>query len=178
MPEAEPQRIVVVSSASGSGKTTVARALAARLGTEHVELDALVHGPGWIETPDDELRARIEPVVASAAWVIDGSYQRKLGDLVLGAATTIVWLDLPLHTKMRRLWRRTLGRIHGELELWNDNVETWRGAFWGRESLFVWALRSHFRHRRDWPRRFDGDRRLVRLRSEEAAREWLERLLA
>jgi hypothetical protein len=21
-----------------------------------VELDALVHGPGWVETPDDELR--------------------------------------------------------------------------------------------------------------------------
>jgi hypothetical protein len=24
-------------------------------------------------------------------------------------------------------------------------------AFWGRESLFVWAFRSHFRRRREWP---------------------------
>ena len=28
-------------------------------------------------------------------WVIDGNYESKLGELVLGQADTIVWLDLP-----------------------------------------------------------------------------------
>jgi hypothetical protein len=45
-------------------------------------MDALVHGPGWTETPDDELRAKVEPLVRSDGWVIDGHYERKLGDLV------------------------------------------------------------------------------------------------
>jgi AAA domain len=39
-----PPKIAVVGT-SGSGKTTVARELARRLGVPHVELDALYHGP-------------------------------------------------------------------------------------------------------------------------------------
>jgi hypothetical protein len=35
-------------------------------------------------------------------------------------------------------------------------------------------VRGHFRHRRDWPRRFGEDPRFVRLRSVAEARDWLE----
>jgi adenylate kinase family enzyme len=145
------RRVVVVASASGNGKTTLGRELARRLGVPFVELDALVHGPGWVETPDGELRAAVEPIVASDGWVIDGAYERKLGDLVLAAADTVVWLDLPIRVWMPRLVRRTMRRIRGREQLWNDNRETFRTAFWGRESLFAWAFRSHFARRRDWP---------------------------
>ena len=40
------------------------RELAGRLGIRHLETDGLVHGPGWTETPDAELRAAIEPDTA------------------------------------------------------------------------------------------------------------------
>jgi hypothetical protein len=43
------RKIAVTASASGSGKSTVGRALAERLGVPCVELDALVHGPNWTE---------------------------------------------------------------------------------------------------------------------------------
>ena len=72
-----------MASASGNGKTTLGRELARRLGVPFVEMDALVHGPGWVDIPDDELRAQVEPIVASDGWVIDGPYRGKLGDLVL-----------------------------------------------------------------------------------------------
>jgi hypothetical protein len=75
--------------------------------------------------------------------------------------------------KLRRLWRRTMHRIRDQVELWSGNRESWGGAFWGRESLFAWTVRAHFRHRRHWPRRFDGDPRLVRVRSTEEAQRWL-----
>jgi hypothetical protein len=66
------RRVVVIASASGNGKTTFAGARAVRLGVPCVELDALVHGPGWVETPDDELRRRLAPTLARDGRVIEG----------------------------------------------------------------------------------------------------------
>ena len=63
------RKIVVVASVSGNGKTTLGRRLADRLDVPLVELDALVHGPGWAETPNDELRARLEPLLRREGWV-------------------------------------------------------------------------------------------------------------
>jgi len=124
------RRVAVIASASGNGKTTLARELAGRLDLSFVELDALVHGPGWVETPDAELRRLVEPVVRSEGWVIDGAYLRKLGTLVLDAADTIVWLDLPMRVWMWRLLRRTLRRLSGREQLWNGNRESLRTAVW------------------------------------------------
>jgi adenylate kinase family enzyme len=166
------RRVAVIASASGNGKTTLGRALAARLGVPFVELDALVHGPNWTETPDAELRALVEPIVRSDGWVIDGTYRRKLGMLVFDAADTIVWLDLPLRVWVPRLLRRTFRRLAGRERLWNDNRETLRSAFWGRESLFGFALEMHFRRRRQFPAELAGYP-VVRLRSVAEVRAWL-----
>lgn len=170
-------RRVNVKGTSGSGKTTFARELARRLDVPFVELDALHHGPNWAEPTNDEFRARVREAMEAApdGWVIDGNYESKLGETVLGEADTIVWLDPPLGLKLRRLWRRTSHRIRNDVELWNGNKETWWNAVCGPQSLFGWMLRTHFRQRREWPRRFGGDPRFVRLRSAAEARAWLER---
>jgi adenylate kinase family enzyme len=170
-------RRVNVKGTSGSGKTTFGQELARRLGVPFVELDALHHGPNWAEPTNEEFRARVRAAIDTApeGWVIDGNYDSKLGETVLGAADTIVWLDLPLPLKLRRLWRRTSHRICNDVELWNGNKESWWNAVVGPESLFFWMLRTHVGHRREWPRRFAGDPRFVRLRSDAEARAWLER---
>jgi adenylate kinase family enzyme len=144
-------KVAIISSASANGKTTLGRELARQLDVRFVELDALVHGPGWVETPDDELRAQVEPIVQSDGWVIDGVYRGKLGDLVLRSADLVVWLDLPIRVWVPRLLRRTMRRIRGREQLWNGNQETLANVFWGSDSLFVFAVRSHFRRRRDYP---------------------------
>lgn len=158
------RKVAVIASASGNGKTTLGRELARRLDVPFVELDALVHGPDWVETPDEVLRAKVEPIVTSDGWVIDGTYQRKLGDLVLRSAEVVVWLDLPMRIWLPRLIRRTTRRLRGREQLWNGNRESLLGVIWGRESLFGWALRSHFRRRRQWPQRLSGYP-VVRLRT-------------
>lgn len=167
-----PRRIVITASASGNGKTTLGREVAARLGVPFIEMDALVHGPGWLETPDAELRETLEPIISTGEWVIDNPYQRKLGPLVLDAADLVVWLDLPLRVWLPRLARRTVRRAIGREELWNGNRESLRGALWGRESLFGYALSQHAARRRRWPAELEGYR-VVRLQSPRAVEDWL-----
>jgi adenylate kinase family enzyme len=166
------RKVAIIASASGNGKTTLGRELAARLGVPFVELDALVHGPGWTETSDEELQRIVAPIVASDGWVIDGTYQRKIGRLVLDAAETVVWLDLPLRIWLLRLVRRSARRLRGGEPLWNDNRETLRSLLWGRESLFGYALTSHFRRRREWPAELAGHP-VVRLRTPAEVERWL-----
>lgn len=166
-----------IQGISGSGKTTLGAALAERLGVPHLETDALVHGPDWAETPDDELRAALEEFMRADGWVIDSDYRRKLGTFVLERADTVVWLDLPLHVCLRRLWGRTIPRIRGRQELWNGNLESWRAAFWGWDSLFVYAVRKHGSQRRTLPEMLARPElahlKVVRLRSPDAVKKWL-----
>lgn len=167
------RRVLVLGSASGNGKTTFGRALAERLDVPFVELDAIVWRPGWTELPDDELSAHVESIVAGAGWVIDGSYQRKIGDLVIRHADTVVWLDLPMRVWLPRLVRRTLRRITGRERLWNDNRETVRNVLFAKDGLFLYAFRSHFRRRKVWPEAL-APYNTVRLRSTEEVDRWLE----
>ncbi len=169
-------RKINVKGTSGAGKSTFGAELARRLGLAYVELDALHHGPNWSEPTAEEFRDRVREAMAAApqGWVIDGNYDTKLGDTVVGAADTVVWLDLPLAVKLPRLWHRTLHRIRDDVELWSGNRETWRDQFASRHSIFFWTIRSHVEHRREWPPRFDRDPRLVRLRSATEVRRWLD----
>lgn len=166
------RRVSIQSTASSSGKTTLGRELARRLDVPFVELDALHHGPGWTEATAEELRAKVEPIVAGDGWVIDGGYWGKIGDLVLRNADIVVWLDLPVRVWLSRLIRRTVRRVIRREELWNGNRETARKFLFSRESLLWYALRNHPRHRRDYPKRL-APYEVVRLRTPKEVERWL-----
>jgi hypothetical protein len=174
----ERPRKIVIKGTSGAGKTTLGGELGRRLGLPFVELDALAQGPNWQVASPHELRASVDAALAGRdRWIVDGNYDSRLGDFVNAQADLVVWLDLPLGVKLRRLLRRTHRRVSRREALWNGNRETWLGAFWGRESLFVWMLRAHFRHRREFPARFAG-KNVVRLRSPAEVERWLATLAA
>jgi adenylate kinase family enzyme len=174
------KRISVIGGCC-TGKTTTSRALAARLGVPHVELDALHHDAGWQEAPADVLLARVEAALAAASdgWVADGNYHGKLGTYVLERADTVVFLDLPQRTAFRRVLWRTLSRVVSGKELWNGNRETLRNAF-SRDSIVLWVITNHRSHRTKWPERVAPFNHLdvVRLRSPREVREFLQSIQA
>ena len=145
------RRVVVITSAAGSGGTTFARTLAGLLDVQFVELDAIHWQPGWAELDADEFRRRVEPIVAEENWVIDGRYRGKLGDLVFDRADTVVWIDLPRRVWLPRLVGRTLSRVVRRQELWNGNRESLRNVFLRRDSLILFALRNERRRRKRYP---------------------------
>jgi adenylate kinase family enzyme len=174
-------RRVSVIGGSCTGKTTLSRELAQTLGVPHIELDALHHDAGWQEAPADVLRARVDAAFAAApdGWVVDGNYHGKLGTYVLERADTVVFLDLPQRTALRRVAWRTLRRSVTREELWNGNRESFRIAF-SRDSIVWWVIRNHGSHRKKWPERVAPLTHLqvIRLRSAGQVRDWLQSIQA
>lgn len=174
------KRIAVVGT-TGSGKTTLARQLARSLELKHVEIDALHWGPQWMPVPDDVFRQRVGDALQEESWVIDGNY-RKVRDIIWPQAETIVWLDYPLIVILWRLFRRAIRRTTTQELLWGTNRETWRGQFFSRDSLFVWALQTYKRHRQEYPEFFarpeHAHLRVVHLRSVRQTKKWLREVTA
>lgn len=173
-----PDRFVVIGT-SGAGKTTIAKRIARILGLSHVEFDAYRHGPNWAETPDDLFKERLREALQGEAWVADGNYGVARG-VVWPRATTLVWLDYPINVVMWRLFWRTMRRgVLGE-ELWNGNRERLWWHFFSRQSLFLWALQTHWRRRRTVPPLLAQPEHLhlnvVRLCSPKATERWLATL--
>jgi len=138
-------RRIVVFGQSGSGKTTVGRAIAQALGVPHIELDALYHQPNWQPTPDEEFRAKVTATLDAhrEGWVVEGNY-RVIREITLPRADTIVRLRLPFRVVYTRLVKRTLRRMWMREELWNGNRESFRMSFTSRDSILLWGI-SHWR---------------------------------
>ena len=64
-------RIVVVGN-SGSGKSTVARALGEKLEFPVLELDSIYHLKGWEPLSEEEFRVKLADFALNQEWVIDG----------------------------------------------------------------------------------------------------------
>lgn len=164
----------------GSGKSTLAEAAAGRIGARYVDLDPLFWGPNWTPRPDEVFRAAVDAATAEDAWVIGANYSR-VRDLVWGRAQAVVWLDLPLALVLRRLLSRTVKRVVTGEELWNGNRETWRAAFFSRESLFPFSVRQHGQFRRELPALLAAPEwrhlKVWRLRSAAHVAGWLEELV-
>jgi adenylate kinase family enzyme len=135
----------------GSGKTTFARALAAKLGVPQIELDALNWQAGWVEADLEDFRAQVASALEADGWVVDGNYRSKLGTYVLDRADLVVWLDLPLPIVLWRVLSRTVRRVWTREPLWGNNLETLRNSFLTRDALWWWAVKTHFRWRRRLP---------------------------
>ena len=166
-------RIAIVGT-TGSGKTSLAGELSTRLRVPHVELDALFWGPEWTQVPDEVFRDRVSTAVNADRWVADGNY-RAVRDLVWSRATTLVWLDPSLLVTFRRLLMRTLRRCLTREELWSGNTESFRTAFFSRNSLLLYAVRTHRRRRRGFADTFRKypHLKVVRLSSGSSVRCWL-----
>jgi adenylate kinase family enzyme len=139
------KRISVVGN-TGSGKTTVAEAVASDLGLRCLELDSVFHRPDWQPLDTEEFRRIVAEFTAAEAWVVDGNYP-AVSDIVWSRADTVVWLDPPRHRLMRQLVPRTVRRMAAGTELWNGNRERWRYLFRREESILLYAWTNHRRLR-------------------------------
>ena len=170
---ADFSRVVVVGT-SCAGKTTLARRLAGKLASEHVELDSVYWGPEW--TPRPDFIQAVRAIVQRPRWVIDGNYS-AVRDIIWRRSSAIVWLDYSFARVFSRALRRTAQRIITRERLYAGNRETLRNALLEADGIPWWVIRTHGKRRRDFPQLFRrpeyGHAAVIRLDTQAAAEAFL-----
>ncbi|MEV7196539.1 AAA family ATPase [Streptomyces sp. NPDC093510] len=159
-----------------TGKTTLARRLAAELGHPHTDLDHLLFTPDG-PLPLDEFRRQAAEVTQQEHWIVEGNFS-KLADVVWHRADVLIWLDFPLPLILYRIVRRSLRQLAGREDSAQARRLTWSAAFFARQSL----LRTAIRKRANRPRYAQQVAEtaalgveVVRLRSPREVQHWRQR---
>ncbi|MCA9787618.1 MAG: adenylate kinase [Candidatus Cloacimonetes bacterium] len=170
---------VNVIGTSCCGKTTFTRSLGRILGRTPTELDNLYWLPDWEPRLLSDFRARVDAVTREPRWLVDGNYS-PVRDLVWPRATLLIWLDHSFPRVFARSLRRTVTRCATGEELFAGNRENWRLAFFSRDSILWWVIRTWKRRRREFERLTAQQDcpPCLRFRTPGEARRWLEALEA
>ncbi|MBO0729539.1 MAG: hypothetical protein J2P57_09785 [Acidimicrobiaceae bacterium] len=174
-------RRVSVVGTSGSGKSWMARELAARLGLPLLELDAIRHQKDWEPLPDAEFVEQVSSFVCQDCWIVDGNYFSLVTEpVVWPAADTVILVDPGRVVVMRQVVWRTLKRWLLRQELWNGNREKLRDVLhWDPyRSIIRWAWTSYRPNRERFEAAMADPRwkhlTFTRLRSAAEIRHFLE----
>mgnify|MGYP000985470443 CR=1 FL=1 len=104
------QKILILGN-GGSGKSTLARKMSEILNIPVIHLDVYYWNPGWVATPDEEWITKVEELLSGDSWIIDGNYTSTMRKRV-GAADTVIFLDMPLMLSLCRVVKRRI-MYHG-----------------------------------------------------------------
>ena len=122
----------------GGGKTSLADAIARKLGIRNIELDAIQHGPDWLQTPEDEFSRILEQRINESpdGWVTDGNYSHH-SPMILAQTDTAIVIQLWFAALFWRILLRCVRRAITREPLWNGNRESIRMTFFSRDSLLL-----------------------------------------
>lgn len=136
---------------SGSGKSTLCHQLSSLLNVPAIELDSLFWLANWQATPDEELNQKLGSALAQAenGWVLDGNYTRTQ-PIKWKEVDMVVWVDYSLTRTLYQSITRTIRRIISQQELWpgTGNKEGWKKAFFSRDSIIVWMLKTYHQNKK------------------------------
>ena len=85
---------IIVIGCPGSGKTTFAEKLSAKINLPLYYLDAIWHKPDRTHISREEYDIKLAKILSLDEWIIDGNYQRTIETRIL-SCDTIFLFDLP-----------------------------------------------------------------------------------
>jgi adenylate kinase family enzyme len=163
------QRIAIIGS-GGAGKSTLAARLGKILHLPVIHLDRLHWRPGWVEPPKDEWKRKVEEIVSTDRWIIDGNYGGTM-EIRFAACDTVIYLDFP---RAICTWRVIKRRFKYRSGTRPDMDEGCPEKLDLEFVSWIWNFPSKTRPRIE--ERLSGlsaDKRLIRLTSPAAVRSFL-----
>lgn len=102
------QAKIHILGGAGSGKTTIANTLSARLSIPHYDLDDIYWNPAkekYIKQPANIRDQQLAQAVKENAWIIEGVYWTWTA-IAFDASDVIIFLDVPLWLRQTRIIKR------------------------------------------------------------------------
>lgn len=134
---------IIVIGTTGSGKTTLAKALAEKLNYPYIQLDLLFWKPNWESSSDEEFFERIEKEIDKPNWVLDGNYGRT-NHITWKDVDTVVWINLPFWLTLYQNVSRSIKRAITSEELWPNtgNRESFKRML-SKDSIVLWLFKTY-----------------------------------
>lgn len=111
---------IVILGASNAGKSTLARAIAAKADLEPVYLDQLRFEPGsdWVERPQADFVAEHDAAILGERWAMEGNYSFALPQRFQRATGIVLlwdwrWLAFARYVRRTLFERGRVGSIQG-----------------------------------------------------------------
>ena len=120
--EKAPNRIIIIGC-PGSGKTTFAERLAARIGLPLFHLDAIWHKPDKTHISREEFDLRLGEILSLDEWIIDGNYSRTL-ERRISACDSVFLFDLPCEVCLEGALAR-VGKARADMPWVEDELDPW-----------------------------------------------------
>lgn len=146
------KRIAIIGT-SGAGKTTLAKELSSKLNIPAYELDNLFWLSEWQHVDLNSFAEKVGSIVEKDSWIICGNYS-KVREIIWDKADTIIWLDYPFLLCFFRNLIRSLKRIFTKEQCCNGNYETMSRTFFSKDSILLWVIKSHWRHKESYSSAF------------------------
>lgn len=122
------QKIIIIGS-PGTGKSTLAKLLAGKLGLPLYHLDQLYWQENWQTVSSEEFIKVQEAIFQQDRWMIDGNYLSTM-ELRLIQADTVIFLDYPSHLAVGGILKRYITRHHkARSDMGGNNIEHWDWNF-------------------------------------------------
>jgi adenylate kinase family enzyme len=159
---------IAIIGCGGSGKSHLARELAAALGVTPIHLDTVYYDQDWNPLGKDEFAAMQRDLVSAPRWVIDGNYASSL-PIRLQAADTVIFLDLPARTCLWGVAQRRVRHGGGQ----HDAIGVYDRITWNFIRYILGYRRTMAPRVRTLIAGHAADAELVVLRSRRSTRRYL-----
>lgn len=165
-------KIYIVGSV-GSGKTTLARKVAAELQVPHFETDNFV----WNHQPTGDVRNEMDvrnelfsDAVQQSKWVIEGVHINWTDEALL-VADQIIFLDIPVNKRTWRIIRRYIRQL---LKIEKVNYKLTLTIFW---KMFRWNRYFEEQMKPEFIQKFEVYGTKVHfLRTNDEVKNWLREI--
>lgn len=102
---------VLIIGIVASGKTTLAKRLSFESGIKHYEIDSIVYDDlNNRKRSNEEQQEIIKKINKNHSWIIDGTLRKNLDNL-LDMADLIIYIDIPIGIRKRRILSRFIKQL-------------------------------------------------------------------